>query len=185
MFPSMNYRSILVSSFATAFVTCLTAVLPLQASAASGEKQYAALRPGLWEIRTATRMQGMPYELPPVPYTTNQCLTQELLNNQENLAKVTATRGECEIHDTEVSDARTTWSMTCYQNGMEIDANGSITPITQEIYTGNVHFTMHNANIKAINGVVNVQGAWQGECASGQNLNQAKPTYRTPVYPAR
>jgi hypothetical protein len=120
-----------------------------------------------------------------VPYTTNQCLTQELLNNQENLAKVTATRGECEIHDANVSEMRTSWTMTCYQNGMEIDANGSITPISQEVYTGNVHFTMHNANIKAINGVVNVQGAWQGECPGGQVPNQARPTYRMPVYPVK
>lgn len=159
-------------------------VLALPVQAASGE-QYAALRPGMWEIRTATRMQGMPYELPPVPYTTNQCLTQELLNNQENLATVTATRGQCDIHNVEVSEMRTSWTMTCSQNGMNIDAKGSITPITPEIYTGNVHFTMHSANIQALNGVVNVQGAWQGECNSANNPEQAQPTYHMPVYPAK
>ena len=157
-------------------------VWPVQAA---NNKHYTALRPGLWEIRTATRMQGMPYELPPVPYNTTQCLTQEFLDNQDNLAKVTAMRGECEIHDAKVSEMRTSWDMTCYQNGMKIDAEGSITPISKEVYTGNVHFVMHSANIKAIKGVVNVQGAWQGECNSGQSSYHAKPTYRTPVYPAR
>lgn len=143
---------------------------------------YTALRPGLWEIRTATRMQGMPYELPPVPYNTKQCLTQELLNNQENLAQVTATRGKCQIHDATVTNERTDWTMTCYQNGMEIDAKGRITPITRETYTGNVHFMMHKQQVQALSGVVNVQGIWQGECNTYAPQEEARPTYHRPVY---
>lgn len=152
------------------------------ADAALPAEAYTALRPGLWEIRTATRMQGMPYELPPVPYNTKQCLTQELLNNQENLAQVTATRGKCQIHDANVTNTRTDWTMTCYQNGMEIDAKGSITPITRETYTGNVHFMMHKQQVQALSGVVNVQGIWQGECNADAQQEEARPTYHRPVY---
>lgn len=156
-------------------------------AAAQAEEQqfvagsYQALRPGLWEIRTATRMQGMPDELPPVPYTAVQCLAQELLDNQENLSAITATQGTCEIHDVAVTETRTNWDMTCHQHGMEFAANGTITPITRETYTGNVYFTMKNATISAIKGVVNVQGMWQGECTGAQKEHQAQPTYRTPV----
>ena len=154
----------------------------LAVATVSPTKPYTALRPGLWEIRTATRMVGMPYELPPVPYTATQCLTQDLLNNQENLATVTATRGNCEIHNAVVTEERTSWDMTCHQNGMNIDAEGSIVPITNETYTGNVHFTMQNANVSALKGVVNVQGMWQGECTGTPDENHARPSYRTPVY---
>lgn len=171
------------------FARSLFVVLPLLATAAQAEavavpeKPYTALRPGLWEVKTSTRMQGMPYELPPVPYTATQCLTQDLLNNQENLAKVTATRGDCDIHDVNVSDERTSWSMDCsQQNGIHIDGQGYIAPITREMYTGKVNFTLHNPSIQAMRGEVNVQGAWQGECTGNDAENHARPSYRTPVY---
>lgn len=165
----------------------LVLALPAAVShAAENSGRYTALRPGLWEIRTATRMQGMPYELPPVPYNTTQCLTQEQLDNQENLAAVAGSRGKCEIHDASVTPERTNWSMTCFTNGMEMDAKGSITPISKEAYTGNVHFTMQGGNMPvAMNGVVNVQGMWQGECSGNRSENHAQPSFREPVHTPR
>lgn len=142
---------------------------------------YTALRPGLWEIRTATRMQGMPYELPPVPYRTTQCLTQEQLDNQQNLSAVAGSQGNCDIHDTDVTEERTNWTMSCIKNGMEVDAEGTITPISKEAYTGNVTFTMQGGGIPmAMNGAVNVQGLWQGECNGNQSEQQMTPSYRRP-----
>lgn len=162
------------------------ALLVTTASAAGNgalsDARYTALRPGLWEIRTATRMQGMPYELPPVPYTTTQCMTQEQLDNQENLSAVSGSQGNCEIHDADVTMERTDWTMTCVKNGMEVDAKGTITPISKEAYTGNVHFTMQGGSIAAVKGVVNVQGMWQGECSGKQSGNHMQPTFREPVY---
>lgn len=146
------------------------------------EGRYTALRPGLWEIRTATRMQGMPFELPPVPYTTTQCMTQEQLDNQESLSAVAGSQGNCDIHDADVTPARTSWTMTCYKNGMEVDAKGAITPISKEVYTGNVHFTMQGSDMPAMNGVVNVQGNWLGECTGEQNRSEMQPSFRKPVY---
>lgn len=171
------------------FARSLIVILPLLASTAQAEaiavleKPYTALRPGLWEIKTSTRMLNMPYELPPVPYTATQCLTQELLDNQENLAKVTATRGDCDIHNVNVADDRTSWDMTCHQNGMDIEAEGYIAPITRETYTGKVDFAMHNASVQEpIKGMVNVQGIWQGECTGDAAESHVRPRYRTPVY---
>lgn len=179
-------------AFAALFATAVAGLgggvaMAQDAPAAEQTQAYTALRPGLWEIRTNTRMQNMPYELPPVPYTAVQCLTQELLNNQQNLAAVTATRGKCDIHNVAVSEARTSWEMTCFQNQMEIEAKGTITPISLEAYTGNVYFTMvmpnaNSATRQGLDGVVNVQGLWQGECTGSASEVQAKPTYRAPVY---
>lgn len=166
----------------SAVFAALAAAACFAAGEAAAQQDYTALSPGLWEIRTNTRMQGMPAELPPVPYTTMQCLTQELLNNQENLATVTASRGKCDIHDADVSSERTNWTMSCEQNGMHIEAKGVITPISQRAYTGNVHFIMDTGSVHSLNGVVNVQGLWQGECEGSAGTGAAKHTYRTPVY---
>lgn len=167
-------------------MTCL-ALLTAGAALASSQtdkaatEHYTALRPGLWEVRTATRMQGMPFELPPVPATVTQCMTQAQLDNQENLSAVSGSQGNCEIHEATVTPDRTSWTMTCYKNGMEVDAKGAITPISKEVYTGNVHFTMQGNNMPAMNGVVNVQGNWMGECKGEQNRSEMQPSFRSPV----
>ncbi|MCH2546280.1 MAG: DUF3617 domain-containing protein [Alphaproteobacteria bacterium] len=148
----------------------------------ASSKSYTALRAGMWEIRTSTRMQGMPSELPPLPYTANQCLTQELLDNQENLDTVTAMRGQCTIHNATVTNERTEWQMVCYQNGMKVEANGVITPLSQHAYTGNVNFLMHTTKTTAIRGVVNIQGMWQGDCKGGAGSNTATPSFHSSGY---
>lgn len=161
---------------------CLTVLMAGSASASPyGGGQgghYTALRPGLWEIRTATKMHGMPAELPPVPFTTTQCMTQEQLDNQQNLSAVSGSQGNCEIHDADVTETRTSWTMTCHKNGMEVDAEGAITPITTEVYTGNVHFTMRGNGMPPMRGVVNVQGRWQGECDGNAGNSGMQPSYR-------
>ncbi len=148
-------------------------------------KEYTALKPGLWEIRTSTQMLNMPVELPPVPYKAVQCLTQEQLNNQENLTAVSGAQGECQILDANVTEQQTTWHMTCKKNGMDFNAKGSITPISLDTYTGNVRFTMSgNPNMPPMNGVTTLQGTWQGECTGRENNAGVEPIFKaSPVAP--
>lgn len=157
-------------------------LLPLVLAAGAAQAEYKALKPGLWEIRTSTQMVDMPLELPPVPYRTVQCLTQEQLNNQENLTAVSGSQGDCTISDANVTEQRTSWNMRCRKNGLDFDAQGSITPISLETYTGSVKFTMYSdKNVPPMNGVTTLQGTWQGDCAgkgvSGKNVMQ--PTFRS------
>lgn len=163
------------------------AALPLLLGAASAQatgnsESYSALRPGLWEINTSTSMLSMPLDLPPVPYRATQCLTQELLDNQQNLTTISAMRGKCEIHDVNVTPERTQWTMTCLQNGILFDANGAITPTTRESYTGKVNFTMRGDRLSAVKGEVQVQGSWRGECSGASYENHAQPNFRKPTY---
>lgn len=167
------------SRFLLGFAIVFSSAAVAQASAEQPAAQtYTALKPGMWEIRTATRMQGMPSELPPVPYNTTQCMTQAQLDNQQNLAKVSGAQGDCDIRDANVTPERTIWSMTCNKNGMDIDAKGMITPISTEAYTGKVEFIMKSGNFPAMHGVVNVQGLWQGECAGNTSASGMEPTFR-------
>lgn len=153
--------------------------LAVAASPALAVTQYTALKPGLWEITTSTQMLNMPVELPPVPYRAIQCLTQEQLNNQENLTAVSGAQGQCEILDANVTDTRTSWSMHCKKNGMDFNAKGSITPISLETYTGNVHFTMSGArNMPPMSGMTTLQGTWQGECTGNESSTGVQPVFK-------
>lgn len=156
-------------------------VLPLLLAAGAAHAQYTALKPGLWEIRTSTQMVDMPLELPPVPYRAVQCLTQEQLNNQENLTAVSGAQGDCKILDAKVSDQQTSWQMHCRKNGLDFNAHGSITPISLETYTGSVRFTMSSPQQKSVplmNGVTTLQGTWQGECSGAESTSGMKPVFR-------
>lgn len=147
--------------------------------------KYTALKPGLWEVRTSTQMLNMPVELPPVPYKAVQCLTQDQLDNQENLTAVSGAQGECQILDANVTEQKTTWNMTCKKNGMDFKARGSITPISLDTYTGSVHFTMSgNPNLPPMNGVTTLQGTWQGDCSGNESTTGADPIFKSsPVAP--
>lgn len=170
--------------FSSVCIALLLMILgAVSAQATSGVSEgYNALRPGLWEINTSTSMLSMPLDLPPVPYRATQCLTQELLDNQQNLTTISAMRGKCEIHDVDVTTERTQWTMTCLQNGILFDANGAITPTTRESYTGKVNFTMRGDRLSAVKGEVHVQGNWRGECSGAPYENHAQPNYRKPTY---
>lgn len=178
------------------FGTLLLATLPVMAVAASNLQpehpaevpetaEYTALRAGLWEVRTSTQMYDMPVELPPVPYRASHCLTQEQLNNQQNLTAVAGQQGECDIHDAQVSEQQTRWRMTCLKNGMRFNAQGSITPISLETYTGTVRFTMTGAQgMPPINGVTTIQGTWQGECVGVSDPTAGvEPVFSEPTAP--
>lgn len=138
-------------------------------------KDYTAIKPGLWEIQTHTKMLGMPVEMPPVPYKAKQCLTQEQLNNQENLASVSGAQGDCQIQNVDVTDERTIWAMECVNKGMQMQAEGELRPISSENYNGNVSFTMQGGGGLQMRGHVVVEGRWLGAC--DHSMNEATPVF--------
>lgn len=177
----MNPRAFSVSVLCSllAFSAGASALQPTPQMQAE-HSRYTALKPGLWEVRTSTQMLNMPVELPPVPYKAVQCLTQEQLDNQENLTAVSGTQGECQILNANVTEQKTTWNMNCKKNGMDFNARGSITPISLDTYTGSVHFTMSGAqNMPPMNGVTTLQGTWQGECTGKESTTGVEPVFNT------
>lgn len=153
-------------------VTALLASVSVPAMA-----KYDSLKPGLWEISTSTQMLGMPVDIPPVPYSTQQCITQEMLDKQENLSAISAAQGSCSVENADVTGNKTTWSMTCMNNGMLVKAHGAITPLSLEAYSGNVKFTMESQNVPPMEGKVRLQGRWLSECPPGSST--PVPTFNT------
>jgi len=76
------------------------------------------MKPGLWEITTQAKMQGM--TLPPT--TITQCITKDDM----------VPRGDTQTQDCEVSDVKTsgdtvTWTMRCSGEGGDVESTGRIT----------------------------------------------------------
>lgn len=142
--------------------------------AGGAQAKYTEIKAGLWQITTETKMLGMPAEMPGIVHTTQQCLTQEQLDNQQNLIAVSGTQGNCSIHDVKVTKEWTSWGMTCKKGPMTVEGTGMINPISQTSYKGDVDFSMQSANSNgmALFGKTSIKGKWLSACAKGKAAMQ-------------
>ena len=93
-----------------AFVCLL--VLPAPAVAGGPD-----MEPGLWEITTESRMQGMN-----IPASTmTQCLTED-----DMVPRNTQPGQDCEITDLTTSGDTVRWTMRCGGQGEEVESTGQI-----------------------------------------------------------
>lgn len=160
--------------FAT--VIPLVACMAFSAHAAS----YTAIKPGLWAISTAIKMQGMPAEMAPLSFISKQCITQEQLDNQTSLINVSSSKYNCKVSDTVVTDKQTSWNMTCQASGLPMQGSGTVNPISRDKFAGVVNYTMGSTDNGGIvmGGIANVEGNWQGNCTGAEaesNVPRFKP----------
>jgi hypothetical protein len=78
------------------------------------------MKPGLWEITTQAKMQGM--TIPPT--TITQCLSKD---DMVPRAGTQAKQQNCKVTDVKVSGDTVTWSMRCKGEGGGVESKGSIT----------------------------------------------------------
>jgi hypothetical protein len=114
----------------------VTAVLSTAASAAA-----PAMKDGLWEITTTTKVPGMPFTPPPV--TITNCYTKDDVKNQQVVPKQ---EGNCTIRDLKTSGAKTSWKIVCTgeQSGK---GEGEITWKGDSAYEGKQKFTTQGMSI--------------------------------------
>lgn len=89
-------------------------LLVLPAAAVAGGPD---MEPGLWEITTESRMQGMN-----IPASTmTQCLTED-----DMVPRNTQPGQDCEITDLTTSGDTVRWTMRCSGQGEEVESTGQI-----------------------------------------------------------
>lgn len=89
-------------------------LLVLPAAAVAGGPD---MEPGLWEITTESRMQGMN-----IPASTmTQCLTED-----DMVPRNTQPGQDCEITDLTTSGDTVRWTMRCGGQGEEVESTGQI-----------------------------------------------------------
>jgi hypothetical protein len=78
------------------------------------------MQEGLWEMTVTTRMEGMPYPMPPMKYT--DCLTRKDMNPQKQ------EKGqECRQTASKISGNTYSWTMECASAEGTTRSSGAIT----------------------------------------------------------
>jgi hypothetical protein len=90
--------------------------------ACQADKPEIDMEEGLWEITTEVKMEGMPFQLPPVTHT--QCITRE------DLVPVADQPGQaqqdCEVADFKVKGNTVTYDLVCSAEGQKMTSHSSI-----------------------------------------------------------
>src|SRR3989337_420880 len=111
------------NSFCIVFVVVLIAII------ASGTPALSAgvnMQEGNWESTMEIKMEGMPFPMPPMKFTTTQCLTKE-----DMVPKTAQKDQQCEIKEKKVSGNKVTWKVKCVEKNGTTEGEGEIT------YSGN------------------------------------------------
>lgn len=100
---------------------------------------YAAvnMQEGEWEISMEIKMEGMPFQMPPMTFKDTQCLTKE-----DMVPKTAKEDEKCEVKEQKIIGNKAIWKVHC------IEKDGSTTDGTGEItYSGNSYQGVMNTKI--------------------------------------
>jgi hypothetical protein len=93
------------------------------AVACQAEKPKVDMEEGLWEITTEVKMEGMPFQMPPVTHT--QCITQEDLVPDAGQAE--QAEQKCEVTNLKVKGNTVTYDLICTGDDQKMTSHSSIT----------------------------------------------------------
>lgn len=80
------------------------------------------IKDGLWEMTMETRMEGLPFAMPPVSVTVKQCISKSdpILQDPES-------KKNCRIKNQKVSGNKVSWEFECSQEEGKADGKGEMT----------------------------------------------------------
>lgn len=118
-------------------------------------------KPGLWEYSVQSRMNGMPFPMP--PHTTRQCLTPEVMARNHGAPSTQGRPGsECQVDSSKVSGSTVTWTMSC-KGSQSMHGDGSVTYDSDSAYHGQLRMVM-NMNGQQQEMTQTMQGKRIGDC---------------------
>ena len=130
------------------------------------------VKPGLWQVRTETTVDGMPEGLPPVSRTQELCFTKDMLATYQHLHLLSGAFGECVMLENEevekYGNTHAMWKMRCRQPHQTVKASGDLMSISSQHYMGDIRFQSED---KPMKGKVRFNGKRKGEC----NLHSNQP----------
>lgn len=127
-----------------------------------------SIKPGLWEVRTYTKTQGMPSNLPPVPARSEQCITADMLKGESDLQLLVGRQDECQLSNRRQEEsggnAPTVWYMECENHrNFRIRGDAELLPIAPGRYMGTVAFESDSGSSK-VQGEIRFVGTRKGNC---------------------
>ncbi len=96
--------------------------------------------PGLWESSVQMQMAGMPYPMP--PHTSRRCITQEMIDRNEDIPRAqTRTGEECQIGDVHRAGNTASWTLRC-SGSHPMQGSGMVTYDSATAYHAQLRMTM-------------------------------------------
>jgi hypothetical protein len=116
---------------------------------------------GEWELTIQTKMEGLPFQMPVVPYTTTQCITKDDL-----VPKNKAQKGQkCEIVDQKIIGNKVTWKVKCVHESGTSEGQGEIT-YRGDSYSGGMKTKIvDNKTKQVMTSVTTMKGRRIGDCS--------------------
>src|SRR6185369_14513883 len=106
-----NMKRIVVGPIALALFFCCRLLEP---------SIVDAIETGRWEMNMETRMEGLPFAMPPTVVTVTQCISQKDLIPKDPNAK------NCTFKNLKTSGNKVTWEYECNQDGSKVTGKGDM-----------------------------------------------------------
>ena len=114
---------------------------------------------GNWEIKGEMKMEGLPFQMPPVPVSYSQCLTKKDLVPEQK-----EKNGDCTTESQKVEGNNVTWVTHCVdKKGSKIDGTGTMT-YKGTTFEGTIHNVMTDTKGGKVESRLNMNGKRIGDC---------------------
>lgn len=117
------------------------------------------MREGQWEHTMETKIEGLPFEMPAMPFTVTRCVTKDDL-----VPRTEKNDGKCEILDQKISGNTVKWKVKCKDEAGMSEGQGEIT-YRGESYSGKMSMTTTEKKSKQVmTSNVSMKGRRIGDC---------------------
>ena len=114
---------------------------------------------GQWEVKGEMKLEGMPFPMPPMPFTYSQCITKKDLVPQKQEKSQ-----ECTTVSQKVEGNTVSWSMTCKDKSGEVtDSTGSAT-YAGATFVATMHSVTTDTKKNKSTANMTLQGKRTGDC---------------------
>ena len=135
----------------------LIVTLQLSLTVSTAYAQVPDIKEGLWEINSQASIVGMPMEMPSL--TQKQCFTQQSMS-PENILQ----QNNCQMQNMDIQPDRVSWSMSCQQDGMNMQGSGKI-QYQKTSFSGTFDLIMSGAKEGAMGMNTKITGRYIGPCS--------------------
>jgi hypothetical protein len=119
------------------------------------------LHEGKWQLTMETKMEGLPFQVPVMPFTTTQCITKD------NLVPRNTSRNDqkCEIIDQKIIGNKVTWKVKCTDPDVTSEGEGEIT-YSGDSYSGRMKTKITDHGTKEVmTSTTTMKGQRIGDCS--------------------
>jgi hypothetical protein len=137
-----------------AFAAVVLSIIPVASFA------EVNMQEGNWETTMESKMEGMPYPMPPVISKVTQCITKK-----DPVPKTANKEQTCDIKDQKDSGNKVSWKMVCVDKDGTMEGQGEIT-YAGNSYQGTVktRMTSKERPKEAMTSTMKMKGRRLGAC---------------------